>query len=100
MNPPLTIDESLDNFFCHLRSTILEKNAEYADEHDPLANFRETAHFLECSMFHALVPHMYKHFRAIVKGFDTYTYDELHDRLIDLVAYAIFTDMIKENSVE
>lgn len=99
-SPDNPLDASLDRFVRHLRDTIINKNYEYADEGDPLANFRETAQFLDCSMFHALLPHMYKHFRAIVKGFDSYTYDELHERLIDLVAYAIFTDMIKEAAIE
>jgi hypothetical protein len=94
------LEEAFNRFTGDLRATILEKNEEYADEQDPLANFRETAQFLGCSMFEALLPHMYKHFRAIVKGYDTYTYDELYDRLIDLTAYAIFIAMIKETTIE
>lgn len=98
--PPSVLEESIDRFIHHLRDTIINKNIEYADAGDPLANFRETSQFLNCSMFEALLPHMYKHFRAIVKGYNTYTYDDLHDRLIDLAAYTIFIDMIKESEIE
>jgi hypothetical protein len=98
--PVGSLEEALDRFVRHLRDTIINKNIEYADVDDPLANFRETSQFLNCSMFEALLPHMYKHFRAIVKGYNTYTYDDLHDRLIDLAAYTIFIDMIKESEIE
>lgn len=86
------------DFLDELDRTINHKNREYADDADVLANFRETSKFLECSMFEALLPHMHKHYRAIAKGFNSYTPDELRARLIDLCAYAIFTDIIKQEA--
>jgi hypothetical protein len=82
-------------FLNEVATIITGKNGEYADQDDCLANFRESADFLGLTMFDSLLPHMHKHYRAIVKGFDTYDPDELRGRLIDLCAYAIFTDIIK-----
>lgn len=61
-------EKKLADFFADAFDMLTKKRRMYAADTDPLANFKETAEFLQMTPEQALLPHLYKHFRNIANA--------------------------------
>ena len=95
MVTPTEFSIIVSGFFTDARKMLDEKNAQYAQGDDPLANFRETAKFLNTGMLEALAPHLHKHYRSLMSRLVVSDHDEAREHCIDIVNYLAFIMVIK-----
>lgn len=78
---------------------LKERNDKYSRTDNPLANFEETAEFLGLSEHQALLPHLHKHYRALINSLneDSPSMSAVLEHVTDIINYCIIAYIILEN---
>ena len=89
----------VDYFIKGTKEILDQRNLAYATDADPFANFEETAAFFGSDKYHACLPHLHKHYRALVNEVrqEKPRKHVVHEHCMDIINYCIFIAAFSED---